>query len=575
MTYQRLVGYKGGEVLRELLADYGVKHVFGYPGGAALPLFDGIYETSLFQFILSRHEQGASHMAEGYARASGKPGVVMVTSGPGTSNTVTGMLDALLDGTPMVIICGQVATTVQGTGAFQEIEVIPLAQACTKWCTCVESVSKLPGAIDSAFRYATEKRPGPVLIAVPKDVSSAIFDAAAFEESLKITDTTQVSRGSYTSLARWVVDVNEQLEHVANIINQSERPVICAGNGVNNISHGSSMLKKIVKKTSIPVATTLLGIGCFDETHDLALHMTGTYGTPYANRTIQNADTILAIGARLDERATGKAAGFAPRARNIIHLDINPDTVGKVIKPTELIIGNISMTLPSLITRLKKGRDRSEWLSQVQDWKSQYCLGVPSAKEKQQHVLPQKIVAELSRCTESTKHRTIITTGTGQHQMWMAQRYRFKRPRSLITSGSLGTMGYGLPSAIGAQLAKPDHLVIDVDGDASLCMTMAELLTASQNNIPVKVVIFNNDQQAMIAQLQHSDYNGRLCHTKQASPDFVQLAQSMKCQGRQCTSREKLGDCIDWLIGCQGPAVLDVLTADTDMRPIVPTDSTN
>ncbi|KAE8353521.1 acetolactate synthase [Aspergillus coremiiformis] len=564
-----LLGYSGGEILRNLLATYGVDHIFGYTGGAALPLFDAMYKTSLFRLIVSRHEQGAGHMAEGYARASGKPGVVLVTSGPGMSNVVTPMLDALLDGTPMVVICGQVATTVQGTGAFQEIDITALARPCTKWCTCVETVASLPAAIHSAFKHATDKRPGPVLVAIPKDVGAAVYDARAFKESFKLLEARSISQNPRPSRTHYVGDLCKQVDRVAKLINQSQRPVICAGNGVHSSELGPALLIQVAERAGIPVATTLLGLGSFDETHDLSLHLMGTYGTPYANYAVQNADMIIVIGARLDERATGKATDFAPEARDIVQLDINPETVGKVIQPTDLIVGDLSGTLSMLLPKLAPVY-RKKWLAQIQHWKAEHSLSIPPTPGQQQCAIPQQVIAELNRQTDAIKHRTIITTGVGQHQMWVAQRYRWRHSRSLITSGSLGTMGYGLPAAIGAQIAKPDHVVIDVDGDASFSMTMEELMTASEHQIPVKAIIFNNGRQAMVTQLQLADYHGRVCYSQQKNPDFVALAHSMWCQARQCRSLDTLAACIQWLLDCQGPAVLDVIIADVDFKPLVP-----
>jgi acetolactate synthase-1/2/3 large subunit len=479
------------------------------------------------------------------------------------------MMDALLDGIPIVVICGQVATSVQGTAAFQEIDVIPLAKPCTKWCTCVDSIATLPAAIDSAFAYAMDKRPGPVLVAIPKDVGSATFDDKALEESFKVLDASCILRESYSSLTHYIVDIHDQVDRIANIINRSKRPVICAGNGVHNSENGSALLMQVAERAGIPVTTTLLGLGSFDETHDLALHMLGTHGTPYANYTVQNADLLIAVGARLDERAVGKAAAFAPKTRDIIQIDISADTVGKVIKPTELVIGDLSVTLRILLPQLER-HHRKDWLAQVQHWKTEHALHKPTIEEHGRYALPQQIMAELDRQTETIKHRTTIATGVGNHQLWAAQRYTWRYSRSLITSGGLGTMGYGLPAAIGAQVVKPDHVVLDVEGDSSLCMTMEELLTASQYHIPVKVIVFNDSQQGMISQAQRSEYNGRECYSRQENPDFVKLAESMGCQARQCPSAVKLSGCIKWLLDSLGPALLDVVIEETELKPIVP-----
>ncbi|KAI9043324.1 thiamine pyrophosphate-binding protein [Aspergillus affinis] len=581
MDTRKFVGLTGGDVVRETVAKYGVHHVFGYPGDAALPLFDAIFKSSLFRLILSHHEQGAGHMAEGYARASGKPGVVLVTSGPGVSNMATPMLDALSDGTPMVVLCGQVSTAAQGTQTFQEIDAETLAKPCTKWCTCVRSISSLPDCLELAFHHAMDGRPGPVLVAIPEDIGLATFDVLAFEESLKSSYNARGNSDPQDSSLAPAYNMNtlyDQIDRVADVINNSERPVICAGNGVHG-EHGALFLSKVAEKAQIPVATTLLGLGSYDEIRDKSLHLVGTYGSPYGNYAIQNADLIIAIGARLDERAVGNAAAYAPMAREtesgqgrgIIHFDIAPDAVGKVIKPTEVVVGDLSQTLPILLARLVGRKGRSSWLRQIHDWKRQHPFKIPNSDSFSGacRCLPQHVVRELNQQTAPTKHRTTITTGVGQHQIWTTRFYRWRYPRSLITPGSLAPMGFGVPAAIGAQLARPDHQVIDVDGDACFSMTMEELLTASHNRISIKVIILNNDKQGMTRQLQ-AGCGGHVCYVRQGNPDIVKLARSMNCQSRRCGCLYELPGCIQWLLRCQGPAVLDILTDDTEMIPLVP-----
>jgi acetolactate synthase-1/2/3 large subunit len=553
----------------------------GYPGGAALPLFDGIYKTNLLQFILAHHEQGAGHMAEGYASASQKPGVVLVTSGPGSSNLVTPMLNALLDGTPMVVICGQVATMVQGTGAFQEIDVMSLAQACTKWCTSAKRVHDLPEIVNEAFHQATSGRPGPVLIAIPKDVGGAILDSVSLGYPLTPPGNDASAKFMPKSLTPPITcdiqGIQSQVSQVAALVNYAQRPIICAGHGVLACENGPSLLSQIAKTYRIPVTTTLLGLGSFDENHELALHMVGTYGTPYANYALQSADLILVFGARLDERAVGSPTGYAPQAREaarsglggIIQFDFKPESVAKVVKPTQLIVGDLSVTLPLLLSRLERKDNRDPWLDQVKKWKKDYAFKIPQT-DLASLCTPQQVIAEVDHQTASIKQCTTVTTGVGQHQMWAAQRYHFRFPHSFITSGSLGTMGFGLPAAIGAQVAQPNHTVIDIDGDASFCMTMEELLTASQHNIPIKVIVLNNDTQGMIAQLQRADYDGRICYNRQTNPNFVLLAESMGCGSKQCATSGELSDCIQWLLECRGPALLEVLVQEAEMLPIVP-----
>lgn len=512
-------------------------------------------------------------MAEGYASASGKPGVVLVTSGPGTSNLVTPMLNALLDGTPIVVICGQVATTAQGTNAFQEIDVMAISQICTKWSTCVQAIEDIPKALRDAFHQATSGRPGPALVAIPVDIGSAVSEVLPLEKA----SIGQLERGqALPGDATGVPNTEKHIEDIVKLVEGSQRPIICAGHGVLTSKIGPLMLSRIAEDNRIPVTTTLLGLGCFDETHELALHMVGTYGLPYANYAVQNADLILVFGARLDERAVGDPAGYAPQARKaardgrggIIHFDIDPSKVGKIVEPTQIVVGDLSETLPRLLDRLGGQTDRKAWLDQVQEWKQTHSLSIPT--EINDLVSPQQTIAELNRQTSLSKHYTTITTGVGQHQMWAAQRYHFTYPNTLITSGGLGTMGFGLPAAIGAQLGQPSHSVINIDGDASFCMTMEELLTASGHNIPIKSIILNNNSQGMITQIQKSSFGGRVCHNRQSNPDFCLLARSMGCESRQCRSGEDLSECIQWLLACRTPALLEVWTSEAEMLPIVP-----
>ncbi|KAL5357916.1 thiamine pyrophosphate enzyme, N-terminal TPP binding domain-containing protein [Aspergillus floccosus] len=575
MDCRGFVGLSGGDVVCELLAKQGVKHIFGYPGGASLPLLDSLYRAQRFEFILAHHEQGAGHMAEGYYRTSKKPGVVMVTSGPGSSNMVTPMLNALLDGTAIVVICGQVATASQGKGAFQEINIGELARTCTKWATSVQRVWELPMAVRSAFQHAVKGRPGPVLISVPKDIAQATFDSEALEAFENLKDDFTVP--SPDPVSNDSANLLQEIDHVADLINHSRCPLICAGNGALANQEGMTLLRQVVDEYRIPAATTLLGLGCFDHDHPLSLGMVGTYGTPCANYAIQSADFILVMGARLDERMAGKASGFAPNALEnakegkggIIHFDISPEFLGKFVAPTQVILGDISITVGALLGRLKR-TDRADWLHFIQHLKEEYPLQRIPSDYKRPQPLPQEVIAELNQQTGSMQCPVTITTGVGQHQMWAAKYYDWKHERFLVTSGGLGTMGYGLPAAIGCKTARPDSHVICVDGDASFCMSMAELLTASQHGLSVKVIILNNQEQGMISQLQRENYEGRICYGQQDNPDFVRLAGSMNCQGRRCFFKEDLPECIDWLLRCDGPALLEVLIAETEMVPIVP-----
>ncbi|KAB8229647.1 thiamine pyrophosphate enzyme, N-terminal TPP binding domain-containing protein [Aspergillus alliaceus] len=581
MNFEHLVGLRGGEVFHYLLSTLGVDYAFGYPGGAALPLFDGIYNTDKFHFILTHHEQGAGHMAEGYAQATRKPGVVLVTSGPGTSNLATPMLNALLDGNPMVVICGQVPTTAQGTNAFQEIDVKAFAKPCTKWLTVVNSIEELPLSLEYAFKQAMCGRQGPVLVAVPKDVSSAIFSRKAYEKALGLAPQYPGILGTHTIEDLVSAETIQSIRWSAQLIDRAEQPVIIAGHGVLSSHDGPALLAQLSAKAHLPVATTLLGLGSFDESRPEAVHMIGTYGAVYANYTVQNADLILVLGARLDERAVADPASFTPKARaaeesncgGIIQFNIEPRNVNKVVKVTGAVYGDLTDILPFLISEIRQQGPRNLWLKQIQTWKENNpfpLLVNEHADNHQTRILPHDIVNELNRQIRMLPTKAIITTGVGQHQMWAARCYQWRYPRTFITSGSMGTMGFGLPAAIGAQLGCPGLLVVDLDGDCSFNMTMEELLTASQHGIPVKILIFDNHEQRMITQFQQTYYNGRCAHAYPQNADFALLAKSMGCLGRRCKYPEDLKDSIQWLLEAVGPAVLDVeLESEPPMLPIV------
>ncbi|PWY75068.1 hypothetical protein BO70DRAFT_388838 [Aspergillus heteromorphus CBS 117.55] len=553
MANNKFLNRTGGEVLRELLLAHNVEHIFGYPGGAALPLFDGVFAkqpaASSLQFILAHHEQSAGHMAEGYARASQKPGVVLVTSGPGSSNTVTPMFNALLDGTPLVVICGQVGTAVQGTLAFQEIDIVSLAKTCTKWCTCVQSIADLPGSIDAAFHHATTNRAGPTLVAIPKDIGKAVFDEHALRQSSQCSQclpsppSSGASSGasSPTRMMYNIASQYDRIEHIAHLVRQSHRPVICAGAGILHARHGPALLAQISQIASIPVTTTLLGLGGFDEALPTALHMVGTHGTPYANMAVQHADLILALGARLDERAVGNPSLYAPHARHpatglgVIYFDFSRDTIAKVIPATEHIEGDLADTLPVLRQHLTSD-PRPGWMQTIASWKHKYALNAPPT----QPIHPHTLLTTLQAILPPPSHQPVtLTTGVGQHQMHTARSFTFAPPSfaptsCLITSGSLGTMGFGLPAALGAKLAVPNNLVIDIDGDASFCMSMDALLTAQQAGVDVKVIVCENGGQGMIRQLQEMDYGGRVFGTGEREGggvvDAVGVARAVACR---------------------------------------------
>ncbi|KAL1915717.1 uncharacterized protein VTP21DRAFT_6476 [Calcarisporiella thermophila] len=570
------VGLTGGQIFHEMMSRHGVKHVFGYPGGAILPVFDAIYKSPHFEFILPRHEQGAGHMAEGYARASGKPGVVLVTSGPGATNVITPMQDALSDGTPMIVFCGQVPTSAIGTDAFQEADVVGISRSCTKWNVMVKDIAELPRRINEAFEIATSGRPGPVLVDLPKDVTASILrkPIPTTTSIPKVASNTAASAFHAYDSNHWEASINRS----AKLINNAKRPVIYAGQGILASPDGPKLLAELANRGNIPVTTTLQGLGAFDERDEKSLHMLGMHGSAYANLAMQHADVIIALGARFDDRVTGNLKLFAPEARQaaqqgrggIIHFEIMPKNINKVVESTEAIEGDVTENLAKLLPMIQ-GNQRKEWFEKINEWKKaypfHYDLPAPGAFLKS-----QQVIEELDRQCEPIKDKVIITTGVGQHQMWAAQHYRWRYPRTFITSGGLGTMGYGLPSAIGAQVAKPDHIVVDIDGDGSFSMTAMELATAVHFNIPVKVLLLNNDFQGMVLQWQDIFYDKRHAHTAMVNPDFVLLAEAMGAKGMRVTAEKELGSAMkEFLEYRDGPVVLEVKVEKNEhVYPMVP-----
>ncbi|KAJ1654161.1 Acetolactate synthase, mitochondrial [Dispira simplex] len=577
------VGLSGGEIFHEMMLRQGVKHVFGYPGGAILPVFDAIHESKHFKFILPRHEQGAGHMAEGYARATGRPGVVLVTSGPGATNVVTPMQDALSDGTPMVVFCGQVPTTAIGSDAFQEADVVGISRACTKWNVMVKDIAELPRRINEAFEIATSGRPGPVLVDLPKDVTAGILN-----RPIPVTPTIP---------SRPVVPIPESqsqashqrtLDRIAELLNQAQRPVFYVGQGMLGSPDGPTVLRQIVDSTNIPVTTTLMGLGAFDETDPRSLHMLGMHGSAYANLAMQSADVIVSLGARFDDRVTGNVKKFAPAARRaaaegrggIIHFDIMPKNINKVVDVHYAVEGDVTENLRVLLPKLKFS-DRKDWLDKIQAWKQAYPFTynrTPASQEKEAAISPgggvirpQAVIEELNQMLQAQSQKFIITTGVGQHQMWAAQYIRWRNPRSFITSGGLGTMGYGLPAAIGAKVAFPEKLVIDIDGDASFCMTGMELATMSQYQLGVKVLILNNEFQGMVKQWQDIFYSERYSGTPMRNPNFVQLAGAMGMKSLRCVDPQQLRGALQEFLATDGPVVLEVVVDKKDhVYPMVP-----
>lgn len=567
------IGLTGGEIFHEMMLRHNVDTVFGYAGGAILPVFDAIYNSDKFKFVLPRHEQGAGHMAEGYAKASGKPGVVLVTSGPGATNVITPMQDALMDGVPLVVFSGQVPTSAIGTDAFQEADMIGISRPCTKWNVMVKNVAELPRRINEAFEIATSGRPGPVLVDLPKDVTGSILkEAIPINTTLPSNALSQITRKAVNEFT------SRAIERSANILNKAKKPILYVGGGVLNSEEGPQLVKELADKASIPVTTTLQGLGVFDQRDPKSLDMLGMHGSAAANTAVQNADCIIALGARFDDRVTGNIAKFAPEAKlaasegrgGIIHFEISPKNINKVVEATEAVEGDVATNLKSFIPLVKAVEDRPEWMEKVQAWKKQYPyayqLETPGSAIK-----PQTLIREISKQAMTYDKEVIYTTGVGQHQMWAAQHVTWTSPRTMITSGGLGTMGFGLPAAIGAQVAKPDAIVIDIDGDASFNMTLMELSSAVQAGAPIKVCVLNNEEQGMVTQWQSLFYEHRYSHTHQSNPDFMKLAEAMGLQGIRVETQEQLASGVKAFLDCKGPVLMEVFVEKkVPVLPMVP-----
>jgi len=546
----------GSEMLLRSLLLEGVDCVFGYPGGAVLYIYDAMYGFSDFNHLLTRHEQGAIHAADGYARSTGKVGVCIATSGPGATNLVTGIATAYMDSVPLVVITGNVATSLIGTDAFQEADIVGITMPITKHSYLVRDVKDLPRIVHEAFHIANSGRKGPVLIDIPKDVSAA---KALFQP------VNEVHLRGYNPT---VHPNRNQVDKMIRAIEQAERPILLVGGGAV-YSGAHEEIYEFVTKTQIPITTTLLGIGAFPTGHELHMGFPGMHGTWTANMAIQNADLLISIGARFDDRVTGKLSGFAPNAK-IVHIDIDPAEIGKNV-PTDIpIVGDVKAVL-EIANQLAKRADKADaWRDQIQAWKAEKPFGF---KDSETELKPQWVVSMIH---ETTKGEAIVTTDVGQHQMWAAQYYPFNKPRSWVTSGGLGTMGFGFPSAIGAQMGNPDRTVVSINGDGGMQMCAQELAICAINNIPVKVAILNNQVLGMVRQWQELIYENRYSHIDLAgSPDFVKLAEAYGVKGFRATNKEEARRAWEEALNHPGPAVVEfVVRKEENVYPMVPQGST-
>jgi acetolactate synthase-1/2/3 large subunit len=548
----------GAQILMEMLKSEGVDTIFGYPGGVVLEIYDELSKTDI-RHILVRHEQGAVHAADGYARAGGRTGVCLVTSGPGATNTVTGIASAYCDSIPVVVFTGQVPTHLIGNDAFQEVDIVGITRPCTKHNFLVKHTEDLPRIIREAFYIARSGRPGPVLVDLPKDVGS---------KKIKFEMPGEVKLRSYNPTYNPNI---RQLNKVMELVEKAERPMIFAGGGVI-LSKGSKELTEFARKTQIPVTTSLMGLGAFPGSDPLWLGMIGMHGTFRANMATGACDLMIAVGVRFDDRVTGKTDAFASHAK-IVHIDIDPTSIRKNIPVTIPVVGDCRLALENLSRLADEAnfgdlqKKRKPWLDQIVDWKSMRPLDYQ--QDRSGPIKPQYVLEKLY---ELTKGEAIITTEVGQNQMWTAQYYHFEKPNRFITSGGLGCMGFGLPAAIGAQIACPDQLVVDVAGDGSIQMNIQEMATAVQHNLPVKIVILNNGYLGMVRQWQELFYGRRYSHTcMSCAPDFVKLAQAYGAVGLRATQPSEVVPVLKEGLFSSETVIMDFRVASEEgVYPMVP-----
>jgi len=540
----------GAKILVESLQREGVEIIFGYPGGVVLPIYDELYDSSL-RHILVRHEQAAAHAADGYARASGRVGVCLATSGPGACNLVTGIATAYMDSVPIVALTGQVPTNLLGNDAFQESDITGITMPITKHNYLVKDTADLRRIVQEAFYIAGTGRPGPVLIDIPKDVSTKVIKEPPVPEKVILRGYNPTYRGH-----------KRQIEKALQMITAAERPVIYAGGGVI-LSNASGELVDFATQLGIPIATTLMGIGCIPGDHPLNLGMLGMHGTEYANFAITESDVLFSIGVRFDDRVTGKTDTFAPHAK-IIHIDIDPAEIGKNKRVDLPVVGDVKAVLQDMLTMLKKNGKKDAWLKKIKHWKQHHPLKCP--QDGRLH--PQFVIRQMS---ELLGGDAIIVSEVGQNQMWAAQHYCFKHPRTWITSGGLGTMGYGLPAAMGAHFARPDLRVFDVAGDGSIQMNIQEFGTISHNKIPVKIVILNNRFLGMVRQWQELFYDRRYSFTELPPVEFVKIANAYGIEGVKVESPDDVMPALRAALDCEGPFVMDFrIEREENVFPMVP-----
>ena len=541
----------GARTLIEALQREGVDTIFGYPGGVVLPIYDELYDSSI-RHILVRHEQAAAHAADGYARASGRVGVCLATSGPGACNLVTGIATAYMDSIPIVALTGQVPTALLGNDAFQESDITGITMPITKHNYLVKNAADIDRVVKEAFYIAGTGRPGPVLIDLPKDVSTGEVDEAS-------SPPPAISLRGYQPTYEGHV---RQIDKAVDLIAEAERPLVYAGGGVI-LSGASAELREFIETAAIPVTTTLMGLGAIPGDHPLNLGMLGMHGTAAANFAVTECDLLVAIGVRFDDRVTGKIEAFAPNAR-IIHIDIDPAEIGKNKKVDLPIVGDVGRVLRAMLARMKKRGDTANWVNRTGTWKAQF----PPAYRDDDRLRPQYIIQQLS---DLMKGEGIVVSEVGQNQMWTALYYCFRKPRSWITSGGLGTMGYGFPAAIGAHFARPDETVVDVAGDGSFQMNIQELATVAHNNIPVKVVILNNMYLGMVRQWQELFYDRRYAYTELSPVDFVKVANAYGVEGIRVEEKADVRGALETALSHDGPFVLDFrIEREENVFPMVP-----